>query len=82
MPTQAEVRQKAKQRVRRMRHVLKQVDTRLELMDRRLVSLLDVDRLITVRSFDSYLKNMDGFFVRIRALETNTIHAMTTFLID
>lgn len=82
MPTQAQQRQIAKHRVRVMRGALKLVDTRLEIMERRLNKLLERETLITVGSFDSYLKNMAGFFERIKILEQTTMHAMTTFLIE
>ena len=65
-----------------MRRSLKQVDTRLELLDRRLLKLLERDTLITLDSFDSWLKNYDGFYVKIRALELTIVNAMTTFLVD
>lgn len=82
MPSQAQQRQIAKQRVRVMRSSLKQVDTRLELLDRRLIKLLDRETLITLDSFNSWLKNYDGFYVRVRLLEGTIIHAMTTFLAE
>ena len=82
MPTQAEVRQQAKRRVRLMRAQLKVVDTRLELMDRRLIKLLDRRTLITVQAFDSFLKMMDGFYARIRMFERFVISVMTTFLTE
>lgn len=80
MPTQAQQRQIAKHRVRVMRGALKVVDTRLELLDRRLIKLLDRQTLITLDSFNTWLKNYDGFYIRIRILEQTIIHAMTTFL--
>ncbi len=82
MPTQAQQRQIAKHRVRVLRGALKIVDTRVELMDRRLKKLLERETLITVGSFDSFLVNMNGLFERIKVLEQTTMHAMTTFLIE
>lgn len=82
MPTQAQQRQIAKHRVRVMRGALKVVDTRLELLDRRLIKLLDRETLITLDSFNTWLKNYDGFYVRIRILEQTIVHAMTTFLTE
>lgn len=82
MPTQAQQRQIAKHRVRVMRGALKVVDTRIELLDRRLIKLLDRQTLITVDSFNTWLKNYDGFYVRIRILEQTIVHAMTTFLAE
>lgn len=82
MPTQAEVRQLAKRRVRLMRSSLKVVDTRLELMDRRLMKLLDRKTLITVGAFDSFLRQMDGFYARIREFERFVINVMTVFLTE
>lgn len=82
MPTQAQQRQIAKHRVRVMRGALKVVDTRIELLDRRLIKLLDRQTLITVDSFNTWLKNYDGFYIRIRILEQTIMHAMTTFLVE
>jgi len=82
VPTQAQQRQIAKHRVRVMRGALKVVDTRTELLDRRLTKLLDRQTLITIDSFDSWLKHYDGFYTRIRILEQTIIHAMTTFLVE
>jgi hypothetical protein len=65
-----------------MRGALKVVDTRLELLDRRLIKLLDRETLITLDSFNTWLKNYDGFYVRIRILEQTIVHAMTTFLTE
>ncbi len=82
MATQAEVRQAAKQRVRRIRAQMKLVDTRHELLDRRLMKLLDRKTLITIDAFDSWLRDYDGYYVRIRMLEGYIIAAMTAFLVD
>lgn len=65
-----------------MRGALKVVDTRIELLDRRLMKLLERQTLITVDSFNTWLKNYDGFYTRIRILEQTIMHAMTTFLVE
>lgn len=82
MATQAEVRQQAKARVRKIRAMMKAVDTRHELLDRRLLKLLDRKTLITIDSFDSWLRNYDGYYARIKQLEQHIVAAMTTFLVD
>lgn len=65
-----------------MRGAVKLVDTRVEILERRLDKLLERKTLITVDSFDSYLKHLSGLFIRIQMLEKTTMHAMTTFLIE
>ncbi len=82
MPTQAQQRQVAKTRVRALRASLKIVDTRLEIMERRLDKLLDRKTLITVDSFNSYLENMRAFYAKVRLHELNTLAVMTTFIIE
>ncbi len=82
MATQAEIRQTAKTRVRRLRAAMKRVDTQHELLDRRLMKLLDRKMLITLDSFNSFLQNYDVYYMRIKALEGTIIAAMTVFLVD
>ena len=46
------------------------------------MKLLDRKMLITIDSFDSWLRNYDQYYMRIKSLEGTIIAAMTTFLVD
>ena len=81
MATQAQVRSRAKERVRVVKRGLKKVDTRLEIMERRLDKLLERDTLIQIESFDSFLKNFDEFIKLIQELERMITNVMVIFRI-
>lgn len=80
MATQAVQRQLARAKVRIIKRSLRTVDTSLEVMERRLNKILETERLVTTASFDSFLKNMDKFYVRVRSFETTVILVMTVML--
>lgn len=79
MATQAQVRSKAKERVRVVKRSLKKVDTSLEILERRLDKLLERDTLIQMESFDSFLKNYDSMVKNIQALEVTLTNVMVVF---
>lgn len=79
MPTQAQVRTKAKERVRIVKRALRRVDTDLEVLERRLNKLLERDRLITIEGFDTFLQNYDKMVVEIRRFETTLLNVMIIF---
>ena len=79
MATQAQARSRAKERVRQVKRSLKKVDTRLEIMERRLDKLLERDTLIQIDSFDSFLKNFDVFIDLIKDLERTLTNVMVVF---
>lgn len=81
MATQAQVRQKAKERVRDLRRGLKPVDTTLEKMDRRLNKLLERETLIQIESFDSLLNDFDSFVKNIQEFERLITNVMIVFRI-
>lgn len=81
MPTQAQARTAAKSRVRQIKRTLRTVDTKLEVMERRLNKLLERETLIQAKSFDSFLKELSQFFERVRDLERTIQLVMTIFLI-
>jgi DNA repair exonuclease SbcCD ATPase subunit len=79
MLTQAQVRQQAKEQVRKLKRALKKVDTSLEVLERRLDKLLERERLITLEAFDSYLKNYDNFIKNIKDNEVVLINILIIF---
>lgn len=81
MATQAQVRQRAKERVRDLRRGLKPVDTTLEKMDRRLNKLLERETLIQIESFDSLLTDFDSFVKNIQEFERLITNVMIVFRI-
>lgn len=79
MPTQAQARQKAKERVRVVKRVLRKADTKIEVLERRLNKLLERDRLITIESFQSFLENYDKFVAELRTFERVLTDVMIIF---
>lgn len=79
MATQAQARQRAKERVRQVKRALKKVDTRLEVMERRLDKLLERETLIQIDSFDSFLKNYDTFIGMVKDFERTLTNVMVVF---
>lgn len=79
MATQAQVRQQAKERVRVVKRSLRVVDTALEVLERRLNKLLERETLITIESFDSFLKNWDTMVNRIQEFERTLTNVMVIF---
>lgn len=82
MPTQAQVRTQAKERVRVLKRALKKVDTKLEVLERRADKLLERERLITIDAFESYLKNYDQFIIEIKKYEMTLLNVMVIFTIN
>lgn len=82
MSTQAQVRQTAKERVRTLKRSLKRVDTKLEILERRLDKLLERQTLITTESFDSFLKNYDGFVNEVGQFEVTLTEVLILFSIN
>jgi hypothetical protein len=79
VPTQAEQRTRAKERVRKVKRALRVVDTDLEVLERRLDKLLERDRLITIGAFDSFLQNWDKMVKDIQAYEATLTNVMVIF---
>jgi len=79
--TQAEQRTQAKERVRVVKRGLKAVDTRLEVLERRLDKLLERKRLIDFESFDSFLENYDAMVAAIQEFEKTLTNVMILFRI-
>ena len=79
MPTQAEQRTRAKERVRKVKRALRVVDTDLAVLERRLDKLLERDRLITIGAFDSFLQNWDKMVKDIQAYEATLTNVMVIF---
>lgn len=79
MATQAQVRQQAKERVRVIKRSLRVVDTSLEVLERRLNKLLERETLITIESFDSFLKNWDQMVTKIQDFERTLTNVMVIF---
>lgn len=79
MGTQAQERQRAKERVRQVKRALKVVDTRLEVLERRLDKLLERKTLITIDAWDSYLSNWDSMVEAMRAYERTLTEVMIVF---
>lgn len=82
MATQAQARQRAKERVRQVKRALKQVDTRLEVLERRQDKLLERKQLITIEAWDSYLDNWDKMVEALREYERTLIAVMIVFRLN
>lgn len=82
MATQAQARQAAKARVRNIKRALRKVDTKLEVMERRLDKLLERERLIQTQGFNSFLEETRDFYELIRSFEATMVATMTIFMID
>lgn len=65
--TEASIRNRAKERVRQVKRALHDVDTKLEICERRLDKMLERKTLIQVPTFESYLKNHDTFIGEVEA---------------
>ncbi len=81
MPTPGERRQAAKERVRKLKRGLRKVDTKLEVMERRLDKILERDTLVQLPTFDSWLTNWDNFIEEIREMERLITNVMIIFRI-
>lgn len=81
MPTQAQIRTKAKERIRIVKRSLRKVDTKLEILERRLNVLLERERLVTIDAFDSFLQNYDKFVDELRQYERTLTNVMIIFTI-
>lgn len=79
MPTPGQARQSAKERVRKLKRALRKVDTKLEVMERRLDKILERDSLVQLPTFDSWLNNWDGFIDEVKAMERVITNVMIIF---
>lgn len=79
MPTQAVQRARRKEKVRVVKRALRKVDTRLEVMERRLDKILKVEREVSIDSFDSFLKNWDVFVTQVQEFERTLTNVMIIF---
>lgn len=82
MATQAEIRVRRKNRVRRVRASLRKLDTQHEVLERRLDKMLTVEREVSLKSFNSFLMNKREYDRRLRAFETTLMAVIGLFLID
>lgn len=82
MATQAEIRTQRKNRVRRLRASLRRLDTQHEVLERRLDKMLTVEREISLKSFDSFIKNKREYDNRLRGFEITMAGVIGLFLID
>lgn len=81
MPTPGEARQAAKERVRKLKRALRKVDTKLEIMERRLDKILERQTLIQINTFDTWLENWDKFIAEIKDMERTITNVMIIFRI-
>lgn len=79
MPTQAVQRARRKEKVRVVKRSLRKVDTRLEVMERRLDKILEVEREVSIQSFQSFLDNWDKFVDQIQVFERDLTNVMIIF---
>lgn len=79
MATQAVQRQQRKEKVRVVKRMLRKVDTQLEVMERRLDKMLEVEREVSFQSFESFLQNWDNLVVRIQNFERTLTAVMVIF---
>jgi len=82
VPTQAQIRATRKERVRNVKRSLKRVDTQVEVMQRRLEQLLVVEREVSTKSWDSFLKMYDELYFRLTVLERVFTSVMGLFMSD
>lgn len=82
MPTQAEIRVQRKTRVRRLRASLRKLDTQHEVLERRLDRMLEVEREVSFKSFDSFIKNKRVYDRRLRDFELVMAAIIGLFLVD
>jgi hypothetical protein len=79
MPTPGQARQSAKERVRKLKRALRKVDTKLEIMERRLDKILERDSLVQLPTFDSWLNNWDQFILEVKEMERVIVNVMIIF---
>lgn len=79
MATQAVQRAQRKEKVRVVKRSLRKVDTRLEVMERRLDKILEVEREVSIQSFQSFLDNWDKFVDQIQVFERDLTNVMIIF---
>jgi len=80
--TQAEIRTRRKNRVRRLRASLRKLDTQHEVLERRLDKILTVEREVSLKSFNSFLENKKEYDRRLRNFEATLVAIIGLFLID
>jgi hypothetical protein len=51
-------------------------------MDRRIDKILEVEREVSLKSFDSFLKMFDEFYFRLKVLEGVMTSVMGLFMLD
>lgn len=82
MATQAEIRTRRKNRVRRLRASLRTLDTQHEVLERRLDKMLTVEREVSLKSFDSFMKNKRIYDSKLRAFELVLMATIGLFIVD
>lgn len=75
--TEAQVRNRAKERVRQVKRALHDTDTALEILERRLDKMLERKTLIQVGTFDSYLDAHDNLIERVERYTRTLIDVLT-----
>jgi hypothetical protein len=65
--------------VRKLKRALRKVDTKLEIMERRLDKILERDSLVQRPTFDSWLNNWDQFIVEVKEMERVITNVMIIF---
>lgn len=75
--TEAQVRNRAKERVRQVKRALHDADTSLEVLERRLDKMLERKTLIQTNTFETYMKNHDVFIGKIQEYTRTLIDVLT-----
>ena len=82
MPTQAQIRQTRKERVRNMKRNLRSLDTSVEKMQRRLNQILEVEREVSLKSLDSFFRMKKDFDFTLTVFERHIASVIGLFLLD
>lgn len=82
MPTQAQIRQTRKERIRNMKRNLRSLDTTVERMQRRLDQILTVEREVSIKSLDSFFKMKRDFDFTLAVMERHIASVIGLFLLD
>jgi len=75
--TEAQIRNRAKERVRQVKRALHDADTSLEVLERRLDKILERKTLVQAGTFESYLQDHDVLIDKVERYTRTLIDVLT-----
>ncbi len=82
MPTQAQIRQTRKERIRNLKRSFRSLDTKGEKIERRLNQILEVEREVSLKSLASFIRMKGDFDFQLRVTDRLIQSIIGLFLLD